>query len=417
MLHRIKPPSKDYVLFECLQFQFYLLEFACTPEYSQPLTEDTIRDSFQEEYIADYLCARIRIDEKGRATGKLATSINALAAYMRKNPGEKERVLEAYKHDIDFYEHLNDENFTFAYFDLCEETQDKVKPLMEYCYDLLQSPGLPLRPTSPTVKKRKPKITRQRLVDEFWKRNEDVLSVCACCDGPSHRITLKKAYGHADHFFPRSKYPFLSIHPYNLVPICTICNSFFKIDKDPLENHKHETLLDTYHPYVRPAIDSIEVEFYKVARGASELSLKDKEARAGCLSKRLKNLDRVLGLKETWSGNYMDKVVDNLVNDIRGYGEFLGDRELYTVRIKSEVEKSLKRIEAERRKRLGKEYYYILKFYYAHYAITHDGELENLVKEFLRRKEAEKAKEKKVESKVDPWRANLVRLAPPKKPR
>jgi hypothetical protein len=35
-----------------------------------------------------------------------------------------------------------------------------------------------------------------------------------------------------DHFYPKVKYPFLSVSFYNLVPSCNICNSRFKLDKD-----------------------------------------------------------------------------------------------------------------------------------------------------------------------------------------
>jgi len=47
-----------------------------------------------------------------------------------------------------------------------------------------------------------------------------------------------------DHFFPKSRYPFLAISLYNLVPSCHNCNSNFKSTK--------EFALDTHvHPYVR----------------------------------------------------------------------------------------------------------------------------------------------------------------------
>jgi hypothetical protein len=43
-----------------------------------------------------------------------------------------------------------------------------------------------------------------------------------------------------DHFFPKSKYPFLSISLYNLIPSCHICNSNLKGAKDfYLEPHLH----------------------------------------------------------------------------------------------------------------------------------------------------------------------------------
>lgn len=47
-----------------------------------------------------------------------------------------------------------------------------------------------------------------------------------------------------DHWFPKSRYPLLSISLYNLIPCCTICNSSAKGDQD--------VNLDNYiHPYVK----------------------------------------------------------------------------------------------------------------------------------------------------------------------
>lgn len=47
-----------------------------------------------------------------------------------------------------------------------------------------------------------------------------------------------------DHFYLKSKYPYLALSFYNLIPSCKICNSTFKHDKDwNIENY--------IHPYVK----------------------------------------------------------------------------------------------------------------------------------------------------------------------
>lgn len=38
--------------------------------------------------------------------------------------------------------------------------------------------------------------------------------------------------GDMDHFLPKSKYPYLSLSIYNLIPVCRFCNSSFKGDKE-----------------------------------------------------------------------------------------------------------------------------------------------------------------------------------------
>lgn len=52
-----------------------------------------------------------------------------------------------------------------------------------------------------------------------------------------------------DHFFPRSRYPFLALSLYNLLPSCERCNSKFKRDN-------YTETLATFHPYLHDVDDS-----------------------------------------------------------------------------------------------------------------------------------------------------------------
>jgi hypothetical protein len=39
-----------------------------------------------------------------------------------------------------------------------------------------------------------------------------------------------------DHFYPKSIYPYFAISLYNLIPSCSVCNTVFKRDEDPLDD-------------------------------------------------------------------------------------------------------------------------------------------------------------------------------------
>jgi len=52
-----------------------------------------------------------------------------------------------------------------------------------------------------------------------------------------------------DHFYPKGRYPFLSVSLYNLIPSCYRCNSQFKIAH-------YKELNDTLHPYT-DSVDSV----------------------------------------------------------------------------------------------------------------------------------------------------------------
>ena len=54
---------------------------------------------------------------------------------------------------------------------------------------------------------------------KFYKSIRSAQKSCPYCNIYTHQVTQ------LDHFFPKSKFPSLSITPVNLVPICTDCNS------------------------------------------------------------------------------------------------------------------------------------------------------------------------------------------------
>lgn len=82
------------------------------------------------------------------------------------------------------------------------------------------------------------------------------IRVCPYCN--RQYITLYESYNgktraDLDHFLPKSKYPYLALSFYNLVPSCKICNSSLKLDKEfsyythlnPYENGFENELLFT----------------------------------------------------------------------------------------------------------------------------------------------------------------------------
>lgn len=73
--------------------------------------------------------------------------------------------------------------------------------------------------------------SRWDFINGFLGAN-DALYLCAICDATAFRTQVdSRAYTSIEHFFPKSIYLHLAIHPYNLIPICTHCNSI-KSDDD-----------------------------------------------------------------------------------------------------------------------------------------------------------------------------------------
>lgn len=99
--------------------------------------------------------------------------------------------------------------------------------------------------------------SRQTALRVFSEQNPKHY-VCAICDEHSFR-TIYDGHHLSDleHYFPKTIYPHLACHPYNLVPICGACNQVHN-DRDPLYDvatGKRRTLGDVFLPYREQALD------------------------------------------------------------------------------------------------------------------------------------------------------------------
>ena len=117
-----------------------------------------------------------------------------------------------------------------------------------------------------------------------------------------------KTFSDVDHYFPKSSYPFLSVHPANLGPICKEWD-YHKRDIDPIGQHQNEPLIHIFLPYKRSVLDHIEIQMKRKATGDYEIQLLD----TFCLStrgysRRIQNLNRLFHLQELWENDYLKEV-------------------------------------------------------------------------------------------------------------
>ncbi len=121
---------------------------------------------------------------------------------------------------------------------------------------------------------------RQDLLKDFVEVNNG-LYVCAVCDEIIYYTKIEDSIRtDIDHYLPRYLYPHFSCHPYNLVPICLLCNEAAKSKRDPLlktngdRRHLHEIFL----PYrERPGLGLetyVDIGFVKGENDEQQLKLK-----------------------------------------------------------------------------------------------------------------------------------------------
>ena len=177
--------------------------------------------------------------------------------YNHTNSTQKNDILLAFLHDINYYKQYNDRTFTFCLqpnVNLPSPLAAQVGCWFENFYDVITRWGFPA-----SVSGYKCDINAQVIYAETLSKNNG-LYVCPVCDGTWMERTSTGIHGSIDHFLPRAIYPALSVHPYNLLPICIICNIRIKGGNDPLTYLHPRNLSETFHSYIQPARDVVQVQ-------------------------------------------------------------------------------------------------------------------------------------------------------------
>lgn len=138
--------------------------------------------------------------------------------------------------------------------------------------------------------------------------NENRLSIVDATP-PIKKADLKKALLDVDHFKPKSKYPFLALSFYNLLPSCHVCNSNYKGNAD-------FTHLTHVHPHVTAFDDVYEFDVSPgvlLGRGAKEIYVRKKRGRRdGSLSS--------LGIVERYQAH-----IDEIEGIVNYFNKYNGD--------------------------------------------------------------------------------------------
>ncbi|WP_313419294.1 HNH endonuclease [Sphingobacterium multivorum] len=153
------------------------------------------------------------------------------------------------------------------------------------------------------------------------------INVCAYCNR-NYTFTLSKpemiVRPELDHFLPKSKYPYLALSFYNLIPSCHICNSNLK--------HKIDFNYDQYiHPYelsfdagvrfsmklrsknnipIKDAKNSFGIQFFYGDKDSFDLVLKSRKLNLGlAYYRKVLNHNKVFKITDLYN-NHKDMVME-----------------------------------------------------------------------------------------------------------
>lgn len=163
-----------------------------------------------------------------------------------------------------------------------------------------------------------PGSTRDFNKDQWW--NSGYLGanprriMCAVCDG-----TMKDGVT-AEHYFPKSLYPALSVSRHNLLPLCKECNNVYKKDLDPLDGRSVTSIFLPYYRFVR---DAVCIQFAVLPSGVEEATLRPITADPD-VPNQLKSLSDLFGIPAQWNKN-MHEVAAIAKRALTDYIEYLKD--------------------------------------------------------------------------------------------
>lgn len=155
-------------------------------------------------------------------------------------------------------------------------------------------------------------FSKRKVVREILRKMG--ITVCPYCNR-TYITTLinSKVRPQLDHYYPKSKYPYLALSLYNLIPSCSICN-MAKSDMDTKDNAILYPYEEEFGEKIIFATDiKSEDKFVKCMKGESdkfEVSIQNPEH---ILEKQVENQNNTLHLTELYN-EHKDYIVDIFKN-------------------------------------------------------------------------------------------------------
>ncbi|MFP8282030.1 hypothetical protein ACLHYC_01280 [Pseudomonas aeruginosa] len=257
-----------------------------TQQFGQPLSE--------------WLWQRIYWHQARTAFGDAVT---ALATKARANPAEALLVADAIAHDAQFHTQWNAAGNELQFPRLYPDWLEPVRKVAEPFYGWLAGMGFESEPFTLTGGK----LDRAAVMKAFRPQSH---GVCGYCDGPLGELGSNTEANDCDHFFPKSQWPHLAIHPANLFSACQGCNSRWKLANTPMGNADVAGLNETYHPMLRPGVSSVVVTAGISPTNARQVEIKITDP---TVPRRAETLVETLDLESRWT-NSVNEVLDRGVS-------------------------------------------------------------------------------------------------------
>jgi hypothetical protein len=305
MLHERRLPQSEFEdLYKVYRVKLALLDWILRTPPVVLSNKDPLLQHFGE-LVGNWLWIRIRQPAKRSKFGK---AVDALAKRARLNPRKALLVAKSIQHDAKFHTSWNRDNFELRFPSRYSDWLDSIADVAGPFYDWLASTGF-----SKNVFRLAGKpMTRSRIMLAYRPQSH---GVCGYCDGPLGEVGTVAEANDCDHFFPKSQWPHLAIHPANLYSACKGCNSTWKLAKAPMGKADVLGLSETYHPMLRPGARRILITAIESPTTSRRIAIQFSDAE---VPKRAETLVKTLDLEARWT-NDVNERLDGGISELVAY--------------------------------------------------------------------------------------------------
>jgi hypothetical protein len=255
MLHSVKPVTLLPEMRRIVEFQGRVLELCIALANGKPNNQTTFKEVLGANAGVWFW------DTVQRSQSSWQVYLNNLANALSNRTDDCTKILAAFNHDVRFESEFTNPNFEFLYPALANDLKPVIKTLFTQFYEYTYNTGYP----EEVHGKPNFKLTRKRFIQSFEDPSANgQLRICPVCDTEISDSDKDEQIGvcDLDHFFSKEQYPFLSMHPYNLIPTCKACNQIFKRTTDILWDSNTnrlatQALLKIYHPHQKRSISDL----------------------------------------------------------------------------------------------------------------------------------------------------------------
>jgi hypothetical protein len=320
VIHNVEIPETTLAkLAEIVHIQMTLLAFAAS---KQDLSLEKCAEYLQNEGIDRNKPGRSR--KIARWIWRVEGRRENLKEFAKGIKEEKLHLVSRLRHEIQ----LLFEDPPIGYVDIVEAPKDSwqekgVKFLRKF-YDDLSKSKLPECLFSELDAK---DYNRQTFLKDYLEKN-NILQVCPICDeSGSYTSSNGNIYTDIEHYLPQSLYPHFACHPYNLIPICHLCNSAIHGDEDPLQPDKNnprnrlqlQNIILPYRGLSLGAVTRLDIKLDNTAQLAAfrKLISTDKQ---NDYKTQIETLDRIYKIPGRWNKHHeIDKVGETLFRRMRQF--------------------------------------------------------------------------------------------------